>query len=246
MYSTKSEYDRGVNTFSPEGRLFQVEYALEAIKLGSTAVGILTSEGVVMAVEKRITSPLLEPKSIEKIMEIDSHIACAMSGLVADARMMISHARSETQNHRFTFNEEMSIESTTQSISDLALKFGEQGKKSMSRPFGVALLVGGVYEGKPSLYHCDPSGTFIPNDAKAIGSGAEGAQSNLEENYSSSMSLKEAELLALKTLKQVMEEKISPVNIEIASVPTETGKYTVYSRDEVAGLLEEIEGSSSK
>jgi len=103
MFLTKSEYDRGVNTFSPEGRLFQVEYAIEAIKLGSTGVGIQTSEGVVLAVEKRITSPLLEPSSIEKILEVDTHIACCMSGLVADARTMINHARVEAQVKNFLF-----------------------------------------------------------------------------------------------------------------------------------------------
>lgn len=97
MFLTRTEYDRGVNTFSPEGRLFQVEYAIEAIKLGSTAIGLKTKEGVVLAVEKRITSPLLEPSSVEKIMEIDYHIGCAMSGLIADARTLVEHARVETQ-----------------------------------------------------------------------------------------------------------------------------------------------------
>ena len=86
MFLTRSEYDRGVNTFSPEGRLFQVEYAMEAVKLGSTAVGIRTNDGVVLAVEKRLTSPLIEPSSVEKIMEIDSFVGAAMSGLTADAR----------------------------------------------------------------------------------------------------------------------------------------------------------------
>jgi 20S proteasome subunit alpha 5 len=97
MFLTRSEYDRGVNTFSPEGRLFQVEYAIEAIKLGSTAVGIQTAEGVVLAVEKRLTSPLLEPSSIEKIVEVDTHLGAAMSGLTADARTLVEHARVETQ-----------------------------------------------------------------------------------------------------------------------------------------------------
>lgn len=89
MFLTRSEYDRGVNTFSPEGRLFQVEYAIEAIKLGSTAIGIRTPEGVVMAVEKRITSPLMEPSTVEKIVEVDRHIGCATSGLMADARYIL-------------------------------------------------------------------------------------------------------------------------------------------------------------
>merc|ERR1712070_308520 len=116
MFLTRSEYDRGVNTFSPEGRLFQVEYAIEAIKLGSTAIGVWTSEGVVLAVEKHITSPLQEPSSIEKVMEIDSHVGCAMSGLTSDFKTMIDFGRVEAQNHRFSYNEAMPVESCTQVI----------------------------------------------------------------------------------------------------------------------------------
>ena len=114
MYLTRSEYDRGVNTFSPEGRLFQVEYAIEAIKLGSTAVGIQTKHGCVLAVEKRLTSPLLDPSSVEKIAEIDGHIGAAMSGLVADARTLVDHARVEAQNHTFTYDEPVGVEALTQ------------------------------------------------------------------------------------------------------------------------------------
>jgi 20S proteasome subunit alpha 5 len=114
MYLTRSEYDRGVNTFSPEGRLFQVEYAIEAIKLGSTAIGLQTKYGCVLAVEKRLTSSLLEPKSVEKIAEIDCHIGAAMSGLVADARTLVDHARVEAQNHRFTYDEPIGVEALTQ------------------------------------------------------------------------------------------------------------------------------------
>merc|ERR1711860_163304 len=125
MFLTRSEYDRGVNTFSPEGRLFQVEYAIEAIKLGSTAIGIQTSEGVVLAVEKRITSVLMEPTTIEKIVEVDKHIGCAVSGLMADSRTMVDRARVEAQNHWFTYDEKMSIESVAQSVSYLAIQFGD-------------------------------------------------------------------------------------------------------------------------
>jgi 20S proteasome subunit alpha 5 len=131
MFLTRSEYDRGVNTFSPEGRLFQVEYAIEAIKvvnliqLGSTAIGIQTSTGVVLAVEKRLTSTLLESKSIEKVVELDRHIGCAMSGLIADSRTMIDHARVEAQNHWFTYDEQIKVETVAQSVCDLALRFGE-------------------------------------------------------------------------------------------------------------------------
>jgi 20S proteasome subunit alpha 5 len=138
-----------------------------------------------------------------------------MSGLVADARTLIDHARVETQNHWFTYNEQMSIESTVQSISDLALNFGNG---SMARPFGVALLVGGVDENGPCLYHTDPSGTFNRFQAKAIGSGFESAQTQLQEHYNKSMKLHEAQKLALEVLKQVMKEKINETNVELAVI----------------------------
>merc|ERR1712216_775814 len=220
MFLTRSEYDRGVNTFSPEGRLFQVEYAMEAIKLGSTAIGVATKEGVVLVVEKRVTSTLLEPSSIEKIMEVDSHLGCAMSGLTADARTLVDHARVEAQNHHFTFNERIPVRSVTQSLSDKCLAFGE-----------------GDEEDGPMLYHTDPSGTFVRFTAKAIGSGTEGAQTALQEEYTDSLTLAEAEVLALKTLKQVMEEKVTPTNVDIAVVnPT----YKLYSTEEVKGVIERL------
>ncbi|KAI6012628.1 proteasome subunit alpha type 5 [Pisolithus orientalis] len=209
MFLTRSEYDRGVNTFSPEGRLFQVEYAIEAIKLGSTTVGVRTNEGVVLAVEKRVQSPLLESSSIEKIMEIDTHLGCAMSGLTADARMMIDHAQS-----------------VTQAVCDLALRFGESvhdEEALMSRPFGVALLIAGIDELGPQLYHTDPSGTFMRYEAKAIGSGSEAAQSELQDKWYRRMSLLEAQKLTLRVLKQVMEEKLDHHNVQLAQVTPEKG-----------------------
>ncbi|KAG6820151.1 proteasome component pup2 [Arthromyces matolae] len=153
---------------------------------GSTTVGIRTPEGVVLAVEKRVQSPLLEASSIEKIMEIDTHLGCAMSGLTADARTMIDHARVTAQNHAFTYDERIKVESVTQAVCDLALRFGESvhdEEAMMSRPFGVALLIAGIDELGPQLYHTDPSGTFVRYDAKAIGSGSEAAQSELQDKW---------------------------------------------------------------
>ncbi|EIM83221.1 proteasome subunit alpha type 5 [Stereum hirsutum FP-91666 SS1] len=226
MFLTRSEYDRGVNTFSPEGRLFQVEYAIEAIKLGSTTVGVATPEGVVLGVEKRVQSPLLESSSIEKIMEIDSHLGCAMSGLTADARTMIDHARVTAQNHNFTYDEKIRVESATQAVCDLALRFGESVHDEdamMSRPFGVALLIAGVDERGPQLFHTDPSGTFVRYDAKAIGSGSEAAQSELQDKWHKQMTLQEAHILALRVLKQVMEEKLDHHNVQLAQVTPDKG-----------------------
>ena len=176
---------------------------MQAIKIGTTAVGICTSEGVILAVEKRLLSPLQEASSVEKLAEIDSHIGCAMSGLSADARTLIDHARSESQYHRFTFNEPMKVDSLTQAVCDLALRFGESGEENtMSRPFGVALLVAGWDKHGPALYHTDPSGTFTRFDAKAIGAGSEGAQTSLQEQFHKNLTFLEAESLAISILKQ--------------------------------------------
>ena len=222
----------------------QVEYAIEAIKLGSTAVGLQTKHGCILAVEKRLSSPLLDPSSVEKIAEIDTHIGAAMSGLVADARTLVEHARVEAQYHRFNYDEPLGVEALTQAVCDLALSFGEgsdgNSEKRMSRPFGVALLLAGwdALDG-PQLFFSDPSGTFVRYKAKAIGAGSEGAQSNLEESYSEGMTLEETEELALSTLKQVMEEKISTDNIELARVTPEKG-FHIATPAEVAKILERL------
>jgi len=239
MYASNSGYDRGVSTFSPEGRLFQVEYAIKAVQLGSTAVGIKTNEGIVLAVEKRVTSVLMEASSVEKVMEIDTHIGTAMSGLIADARTLVDHARIEAQNHRFTYNEPIRTEALAQATCDLMLSFGESGDdKKMSRPFGVALLLAGVDDTGPKLFFCDPSGTYVEYKAKAIGSGSEGAQTQLTDEYSESMSLEEAELLAVTTLKAVMEEKLNDVNVEVAHV-TSAG-YVSLKGDTLKALVDRI------
>lgn len=242
MFLTRSEYDRGVNTFSPEGRLFQVEYAIEAIKLGSTAIGIQTNESVILAVEKRITSPLMEPTTIEKVVEIDKHIGCAVSGLTADARTMIEEARLVAQNHWFVYNENMSVESVAQSVSNLAILFGDSDDDSgvaMSRPYGVAILFAGIDEKGPQLYHMDPSGTFVQFDAKAIGSGSEGAQQSLKEAYHKSMTRDEALKSALSILKQVMEEKLSSTNVEVGEVGRGQ-KFRLLSKEEVEEIIKDI------
>lgn len=241
MFLTRSEYDRGVNTFSPEGRLFQVEYAIEAIKLGSTAIGIQTSEGVVLAVEKRITSPLIEPSSIQKVFEIDTKLGCAMSGLIADSKTMVDRARVEAQNHWFMYDEQMGVESVTKAISNLALQFGEEDSEpgSMSRPFGVALLFAGYDDKGPQLYHLDPSGTYVKCCAKSIGSASEGAQSSLEEQYHKTMTLKEALKVILEILKQVMEEKLTSTNVEVATV-TKADKFHIFAKDEVEEVIKDL------
>ncbi len=166
-----------------------------------------------------------------------SDIGCAMSGLVADARTLIDHARVETQNHWFVYDEKMGVEACVQGVCDLALGFGEG---EMARPFGVALLVAGVDEKGPVLYHTDPSGTFTRYEAKAIGAGSEGAQTYLQEHYNKSMKLHEAQKLALEVLKQVMEEKISATNVEVGIVTVRDQKFRMATKEELEAQIKSL------
>ncbi|MCL7047800.1 hypothetical protein MKW94_028327, partial [Papaver nudicaule] len=164
-------------------------------------VGVKVREGKLKELKEEIECLCryftFEPSSVEKIMEIDEHIGCAMSGLIADARTLVEHARVETQNHKFSYGEPMTVESTTQALCDLALRFGEGEEESMSRPFGVSLLIAGHDENGPSLYYTDPSGTFWQCDAKEIGSGSEGADSSLQEQFN-----KEAIFISLQYFQE--------------------------------------------
>jgi 20S proteasome subunit alpha 5 len=197
---------------------------------------------VVLAVERRLNSPLMEPNSVEKIFEVDTHIGCAVSGILGDARTLVDHARAEAQNHRFTYSEAMKVESVTNSVCDLALHFGEgdgSERKPMARPYGVALLIAGVDKQGPSLFTTDPSGTMFKYRAKAIGSAAEVAQTTLEELWHSSLSLQDGVRMALNILKQVMEEKITNLNVEV-SVVGEERSFRRLTPEEIQSYLDAL------
>jgi len=240
-----SRLDSGPNTFSPEGRLFQVEYALEAIKLGSTAIGIQTKEGILLAVEKRVESKLMIPASNSKIFEIDSHVGSVYSGLTADGRSLVDFARVQSQSYWFTYDEAMPLKSITRSVADHMMSFAgneddddeNDNKNKMARPFGVAMLLAGVDDKGPSLYVIDPSGTMVQYLAVAVGAGGESAMSVLQDRYAKSMSLREAEDLAIEILKQVMEAKIEVKNVEVAVINNESKKFITYSENEIKDII---------
>lgn len=125
MFKGNSEYDTGVNTFSPEGRIYQIEYAMNASKLGASGIGLVYKEGVILAVEKKQSSVLVEKQGFDKISIIDSHIQCIVSGLIADAQKLLENARNEAHYHRFLYNSPIDVKPLAQSVADMALNFGE-------------------------------------------------------------------------------------------------------------------------
>ncbi|BBL61269.1 proteasome endopeptidase complex,subunit alpha [Methanobrevibacter arboriphilus] len=230
-------YDRAITVFSPDGRLFQVEYAREAVKRGTTSLGVKSKEGIVLLVDKRTTSKLVESKSIEKIFQIDDHIGAATSGLVADARALIERARMESQINKITYNEPIRVESLAKKICDMKQMYTQNGGV---RPFGSALIIGGVNKNGCKLFETDPSGALIEYKATAIGSGRSAAMDVFEENYREDMTINEAIDLALDAVYEATEGKTTVESVEIAVIDKETRKYRKISDEEVAVHVESL------
>ncbi len=229
-------YDRAITVFSPDGRLFQVEYAREAVKRGTTACGITYKNGVLLAVDKNIASRLIVPSSIEKIFQIDEHIGIAASGLVADARRLIEEARTKAQRNRLAYNEPIPVASLTRELCDTKQVYTQFGG---ARPFGTALLVAGVNE-EPCLFETDPSGAFTQYTATSIGTGKVDVEKIFEKYYKDGMSRTEAIELALRGLNIVSEEKIKKENIEMITV--EVGKkYERVDKEEIGKSLAKLD-----
>ncbi|MEM2110027.1 MAG: archaeal proteasome endopeptidase complex subunit alpha [Candidatus Odinarchaeota archaeon] len=229
-------YDRAITIFSPDGRLFQVEYAIEAVRRGTTAIGVKTSEGVVLAVEKRVMN-LQDPESVEKIFLIDQHVGAAIAGLTADARILINQARIEAQINRLTYDEIISIETLTKKICDLKQLYTQHAGV---RPFGVSLLIAGADSDGPKLFMTDPSGAYWGYKAQAIGSGAQPVKDILEKEYKEDLTLDDSIKLALKALKQVIETEFSPNKLEIAVVRKDDRLFRILEVKEVKSYIETL------
>ena len=230
-------YDRAITVFSPDGRLFQVEYAREAVKRGTTSIGIKCSEGIVLAVDKRTTSNLVEATSIEKIFKIDEHIGAATSGLVADARALVERARVEAQINKITYSEPIRVDSLSKKLCDMLQMYTQNGGV---RPFGSALIIGGVYDGICKLFETDPSGALIEYKATAIGSGRSAAMDIFEDQYKDDMNLNDAIKLALTAINEATEHETTANNVEIAVIKCDEEVYTKLSQEEVQTFIDEV------
>ena len=231
-------YDRGITIFSPDGRLYQVEYAREAVKRGTASIGVRTPEGVVLAADKRSRSPLMEPTSVEKIHKADDHVGIASAGHVADARQLIDFARRQAQINHLRYGEPIGIETLTKEITDHIQQYTQVGG---ARPFGVALLIAGVENGTPRLYETDPSGTPYEWKAVSIGANRGDLQEYLEEQYTDDLTLDEGVELALKAIASTNDDELAPEGVDVAKVPTESAAFEELSNDHVETHLAELD-----
>jgi len=230
-------YDRAITVFSPDGRLYQVEYAREAVKRGTTAVGIKAKDGVVLIVDKRVSSKLLEASSIEKIFKIDEHIGVASSGLVGDARALVDRARVECQINRVSYDEPIEVEALSKKICDHMQSLTQYGG---IRPYGTALLIAGVSDGEVRLFETDPSGTLLEYKATGIGIGRPAAMKVFEEEYTPETEIKDAIPLGLKALHSATEGKFDVDQVEIGVILKATPVFRKMSRQEVASFVEQF------
>jgi proteasome alpha subunit len=211
-------YDRAITVFSPDGRLYQVEYAIETVRRGTLAIGIKAKDGVVLAVEEK-TRKLQINNVTQKIFQVDDHIGVAAAGYIPDARTQVDHARFFAQSNRLIYDEPVDVEGVAKNIADMAQQFTQYAGV---RPFGVALLLAGVDKNGANLFLTDPSGTYIGYDAMAIGAGSDQVTDFLEKSYKQDISLAEAASLAVECIYLVSEDKSSTKHLKMAIIDTKT------------------------
>ena len=212
-------YDRGTSLFSPDGRIYQVEYAREAVSRGAPSVGIRTADGVVLAAQSRAGSSLMESESIEKLHKIDDHVGAASAGHVADARQLIDFARRQGQVSQLRYGEPIDVEALTKELTD---HIQENTQRGGTRPYGAALLIGGIENGEPRLFAADPSGT--PNEWKATVIGGSGAdiQEFLEDEWDAEISHDDGLALAVRALR-VATDELGPAEVSLATLTADAG-----------------------
>jgi len=240
MFSVPGAYDRAITVFSPDGRLFQVEYASETVKRGATVLGIASPEAVVLAAEERATSKLQDPSFMWKIFQIDEHVGAAVAGLSCDAHILVDQARIYAQSNRLLYDEPIDIEILTRRIGEIKQLYTQHAGV---RPFGISILFGGMDRKGSRIFWTDPSGAYLAYKAWAIGAGGDAANEILEAEYKDSLNLDDSVLLALKCMSKVLEDKIDAQKIRIALIPSTTKKFTKLAPADVDKYLKKLESA---
>jgi 20S proteasome subunit alpha 2 len=232
-----SSADFSLTTFSPSGKLVQIEYALNAVQAGKTSLGIKATNGVVLASEKKVPSVLVDASTVEKTGMLSSNVGVTYSGMGPDFRVLLNKGRKAAQTYYLTYKDIIPVTLLARELATVMQEFTQSGGV---RPFGVSLLVAGYDDEGPQLYQVDPSGSYWAWKASAIGKNSTAAKTFLEKRYSKNMELEDAINTAILTLKEGFEGAITEENIEIGIVG-EDRKFRVLSAQEVRDYVKEVE-----
>jgi proteasome alpha subunit len=236
VFAAPGAYDRAITVFSPDGRLFQVEYAMELVNRGATILALRCAGGVVLGAEETI-DPLEESEYSWKIFKIDDHVGTAIVGLSSDARILIDQARVHAQSNKLTYDEPIDTEVVTKRICDIKQLYTQHAGV---RPFGVSMIFAGVDKTGPRVFGTHPSGTYRGYKARAEGAGRETVFNILKEEYKEDMELENVTKLAVKCLTKALEARQLPPRIKVAVTPLETKKMTILADEEVEGIMKQL------
>ncbi|KAJ3128325.1 Proteasome subunit alpha type-2 [Nowakowskiella sp. JEL0407] len=238
-------YSFSLTTFSPSGKLVQIEYALAAVNQGITSVGIKARNGIIIATEKKSSSSLVDDTSISKISKISKNIGLVYSGMGPDARVLVDRARKSAQAYKQVYNEEPPVLILVKEVASIMQDFTQSGGV---RPFGVSLLIAGSDDSGPHLYQVDPSGSYFSWKATAIGKNMINAKTFLEKRFAEKMEIEDAVHTAILTLKEGFEGAMteSTVEIGIATFEDLIDSKGVKVDGELVGVFKKLEESEVK
>ncbi|NWJ42801.1 archaeal proteasome endopeptidase complex subunit alpha [Marine Group I thaumarchaeote] len=234
MMPTQQGYDRAITVFSPDGRLYQVEYAIETVKRGTIALGIKTKYGIIFAADER-PRKLQVVDEPQKLFKIDQHIGIAAAGYIPDARKQVDDARFFSQSSKIVYDESVSVETVTKHIADQCQQYTQYAG---ARPIGVALIIGGVDQNGNSLFLTDPSGTYIPYNAVAIGADSDRVTEFLKKHYKPEMTLEESKMLAISSINMVSNDAKGSEHIKISQIESDTKRFEIVDKNQITKLLQ--------
>ncbi|MBI2664142.1 archaeal proteasome endopeptidase complex subunit alpha [Candidatus Woesearchaeota archaeon] len=236
-------YDRAITMFSPDGRLLQVEYAKKTVHQGSTAIGMVCRDGVLLITDKRIVDSLVVPEAVEKVFEIDDHIAATASGIISDARVLTERAQLRAQQHRVTFDTAIDTLSIVKDIANLKQICTQSGGL---RPFGVSLLIGGVDESGVKLFETDPTGIFFQYRATVIGEGEAEIEELLKKEYKDDMTLQDGIKLGVRGLYKFLGKDFSLERIDGAFISISERKFTRLQKSDIEKYADDFKKNGKK
>ncbi len=230
-------YDRAITMFSPDGRLLQVEYAKKTVRQGSTAIGMVCKDGVVLITDKRIVDPLVVPDAVEKIFLVDDHIATTAAGILSDARVLVDRAQLKAQQHKVTYDSAIDVKDIVKDIADLKQMCTQSGGL---RPFGVSLLIAGIDNNGPKLFETDPTGIFFQYKASVIGESEPEIEEVLHKEYKETLSVEDGVKLALKAMSSTQEGNFTVDRIDCMYLMSSDKKFTRMSKSRISELFDAI------